>query len=161
MQLTDDEKDALLGVFTIEDNQPTERKMLRERVLPYYIAIIILLVITFSYIQLMRPEIITHYMWINSFTASKAEMFIFAKALITFTGVLLISVAVALGKGLTMVSLLFLLMITNGFVEDITARLATPNAIFDMKMNVITILRLTLIGVVSRVSYLCIFRTKK
>ena len=61
MQLTDDEKDALLGVFTIEDNQPTERKMLRERVLPYYIAIIILLVITFSYIQLMRPEIITHY----------------------------------------------------------------------------------------------------
>ena len=59
-----------------------------------------------------------------------------------------------------MVSLVFLMLITHGFFEDFTARLATPGAMDVMSMNVLGLLRIGLITLFARISYMCIRRSQ-
>ena len=57
-----------------------------------------------------------------------------------------------------MISLGFLIVLLNGFLDDFTARLATADAVLDVKMNVILSFRLAMIAILGRISYLCINR---
>ena len=59
-----------------------------------------------------------------------------------------------------MVSLVFLMLITNGFFDDFTARLATPGAMNVMSMNVLALLRAAMITLVARISYICVMRSQ-
>lgn len=159
LSLSDEERDALLSVFESPSETPLDNQNLMGKITPYYIALLSVLILLFTYIQLIKPSAIEHYSLIHQISALEAKMLLKSKAIITLIGVSLLTITYVIGRGVTMMSIIFLLILTNGFIDDFTARLATQNSLSEMPMNVITVFRIALIGIVSRIAYICIMRT--
>ena len=158
MNISDEERDALLGAFTDFSNDTDHQISLKQRVLKPYLGLMMLFITLFIYVQVVRIDAVTHYALIYNLSIEQADALIKSKAIISLLGVVVFSVVFLLGKGITMFSLTLLVVFLSGFIDDITARLATLNAIQDMTMNVILVLRLAIIAALARISYLCIFR---
>ena len=107
---------------------------------------------------MVRVDALTHYALIYNLSMEQADALIKSKAIICLLGVVVFRIFFLLGKGITMFSLTLLVVFLSGFIDDITARLATLNAIQDMTMNVILVLRLAIIAALARICCLCIFR---
>ena len=120
----------------------------------------LLFIIAFIVVQIFKSTAIEHYTLIHHLNLRDAEALIKSKAIMSLMGLISLAVVYLLGKGFTMVSLVFLMLITNGFFDDFTARLSTPGAIEVMSMNVLGLLRICMIIVVARISYVSIMRTK-
>ena len=149
------EKDAFLNAFDIPPDVS-----LKKIVTPYYIALMLLFVIAFTVVQIFKSTAIEHYSLIYHLNLSDAEALIRSKAIMSLMGLISLSVVYLLGKGFTMVSLVFLMLITNGFFDDFTARLSTPGAIEVMSMNLLGLLRIGMIIVIARISYVSLMRSK-
>lgn len=153
--LNQGEKDAFLNAFDIPPDVS-----LKKIVTPYYIALMLLFIIAFTVVQIFKSTTIEHYSLIHHLNLSDAEALIRSKAIMSFMGLISLAVAYLLGKGFTMVSLVFLMLITNGFFDDFTARLSTPGALEVMSMNLLGLLRIGMIIVVARISYVSLMRSK-
>lgn len=149
------EKDAFLNAFDIPPDVS-----LKKIVTPYYIALMLLFIIAFTVVQIFKSTAIEHYSLIYHLNLSDAEALIRSKAIMSLMGLISLSVVYLLGKGFTMVSLVFLMLITNGFFDDFTARLSTPGAIEVMSMNLLGLLRIGMIIVIARISYVSLMRSK-
>ena len=149
------EKDAFLNAF----DYPSDVS-LKKIVTPHYIVLMLLFIIAFIVVQIFKSTAIEHYTIIHHLNLRDAEALIKSKAIMSLMGLISLAVVYLLGKGFTMVSLVFLMLITNGFFDDFTARLSTPGAIEVMSMNVLGLLRICMIIVVARISYVSIMRTK-
>ena len=149
------EKDAFLNAFDIPPDVS-----LKKIVTPYYIALMLLFVIAFTVVQIFKSTAIEHYSLIHHLNLSDAEALIRSKAIMSFIGLTSLAIVYLLGKGFTMVSLVFLMLITNGFFDDFTARLSTPGALEVMSMNLLGLLRIGMIIVVARISYVSLMRSK-
>ena len=149
------EKDAFLNAFDIPPDVS-----LKKILTPYYIALMLLFVIAFTVVQIFKSTVIEHYSLIHHLNLSDAEALIRSKAIMSFIGLISLAVVYLLGKGFTMVSLVFLMLITNGFFDDFTARLSTPGALEVMSMNLLGLLRIGMIIVVARISYVSLMRSK-
>ena len=149
------EKDAFLNAFDI----PADVS-LKKIVTPYYIVLMLLFIIAFTVVQIFKSTAIEHYSLIHHLNLSDAEALIRSKAIMSFMGLISLAVVYLLGKGFTMVSLVFLMLITNGFFDDFTARLSTPGALEVMSMNFLGLLRIGMIIVVARTSYVSMMRSK-
>lgn len=149
------EKDAFLNAF-----DHTSDVSLKKIVTPHYIVLMLLFIIAFIVVQIFKSTAIEHYTLIHHLNLRDAEALIKSKAIMSLMGLITLAVVYLLGKGFTMVSLVFLMLITNGFFDDFTARLSTPGAIEVMSMNVLGLLRICMIIVVARISYVSIMRTK-
>ena len=149
------EKDAFLNAF----DHPSDVS-LKKIVTPHYIVLMLLFIIAFIVVQIFKSTAIEHYTLIHHLNLRDAEALIKSKAIMSLMGLISLAVVYLLGKGFTMVSLVFLMLITNGFFDDFTARLSTPGAIEVMSMNVLGLLRICMIIVVARISYVSIMRTK-
>ena len=101
---------------------------------------------------------ILHYTFIYDISQTKAEAMLRSKALISLIATGFFTATFVYGKGITMVSFGLLFIIMNGLVDDFTARLAMPGALMDMQMNIILCFRLSMIALLGRISYICIFR---
>ena len=156
--ISDEERDALLGAFTDFSTDTDHQISLKQRVLKPYFGLMMLFITLFIYVQVFRIDAVTHYALIYNLSMEQADALIKSKAIISLLGVVVFSVVFLLGKAITMFSLTLLVVFLSGFIDDITARLATFNAIQDMTMNVILVLRLAIIAALARISYLCIFR---
>lgn len=149
------EKDAFLNAFDIPPDVS-----LKKIVTPYYIVLMLLFIIAFTVVQIFKSTAIEHYSLIHHLNLSDAEALIRSKAIMSFIGLISLAVVYLLGKGFTMVSLVFLMLITNGFFDDFTARLSTPGALEVMSMNLLGLLRIGMIIVVARISYVSLMRSK-
>ena len=149
------EKDAFLNAFDIPP-----AVSLKKTVTPYYIILMLLFISAFTVVQIFKSTAIEHYSLIHHINLRDAEALIRSKAILSFMGLISLAVVYLLGKGFTMVSLVFLMLITNGFFDDFTARLATPGAIEVMSMNLLGLLRIGMIIVVARISYVSLMRSK-
>lgn len=149
------EKDAFLTAFDIPPDVS-----LKKILTPYYIALMLLFIIAFTIVQIFKSTAIEHYSLIHHLNLSDAEELIRSKAVMSFMGLISLAVVYLLGKGFTMVSLVFLMLITNGFFDDFTARLSTPGALEVMSMNLLGLLRIGMIIVVARISYVSLMRSK-
>ena len=149
------EKDAFLNAF-----DHLSDVSLKKIVTPHYIVLMLLFIIAFIVVQIFKSTAIEHYSLIHHLNLRDAEALIKSKAIMSLMGLISLAVVYLLGKGFTMVSLVFLMLITNGFFDDFTARLSTPGAIEVMSMNVLGLLRICMIIVVARISYVSIMRTK-
>lgn len=158
MNISDEERDALLGAFTDFSTDTDHQISLKQSVLKPYLGLMMVFITLFIYVQVFRIDAVTHYAWIYNVSMEQADAMIMSKAIISLVGIVVFSVVWLLGKGITMFSLTLLVVFLNGFIDDTSARLATFNAIQDMTMNVILLLRLALIAALARISYLCIFR---
>ena len=158
MKLTHEEEKAFIDVFGEVTQLKSDEVNLRDRILKPFLLLMLIFVATLMYIDVFRAEVIQHYSYIYSITETDAVLLLRAKAMIslicvgTFVGVFVY------GKGITMISLGFLIVLLNGFLDDFTARLATAGVVFDMKMNVILSFRLAMIAILGRISYICINR---
>ena len=149
------EKDAFLNAFDLSPDVS-----MKKIVTPYYIVLMLLFVIAFTVVQIFKSTAIEHYSLIYHLNLSDAEALIRSKAIMSLMGLISLSVVYLLGKGFTMVSLVFLMLITNGFFDDFTARLSTPGAIEVMSMNLLGLLRIGMIIVIARISYVSLMRSK-
>ena len=149
------EKDAFLNAFDLPPDVS-----LRKTVTPHYIVLMLLFISAFTVVQIFKSTAIEHYSLIHHLNLRDAEALIRSKAIISFMGLISLAVVYLLGKGFTMMSLVFLMLLTNGFFDDFTARLATPGAIEVMSMNLLGLLRIGMIIVVARVSYISMMRSK-
>ena len=158
MNISDEERDAVLGAFTDFSTDTDHQISLKQRVLKIYLGLMMLFITLFIYVQVFRIVAVMHYALIYNLSMEQADALIKSKAIISLLGVVVFSVVFLLGKAITMFSLTLLVVFLSGFIDDITARLVTFNAIQDMTMNVILVLRLAIIAALARISYLCIFR---
>ena len=158
MKLTDEERNALIDDFVTFSDDNVYGTNLRAKTWKLYLSLMLVMTVCFLYIQAVRPEVILHYSLIYDISQAQAEAMLRSKALISLIATGIFTITFVYGKGITMVSLGVLFVIMNGFVDDFTARLATSGAIMDMQMNIIMGLRLSLIAILGRISYLCIFR---
>ena len=153
--LSQAEKDAFLNAL----DSPSDVS-LKKIVTPYYIVLMLLFISAFTVIQFFKSTAIEHYCLIHHLNLKDAEAFLRSKPIMSLIGLISLAVAYLLGQGFTMVSLVFLMLITNGFFDDFTARLATPGAMNVMSMNVLALLRAAMITVVARISYICVMRSQ-
>ena len=162
--LTDAETEELLSVFkdvsadplNDRDNQPN----LRSLVTPSFSGLMVLFLVTWIFIQYYSLDVIEHYSLIHGVQSSDAQNMITAKATISLIGVLAVGATFLFNKGITMVSFLFLVLLTNSFLDDVSMRIATDGALLNLKMNAILVLRLAMIALTARISYICIMRNK-
>ena len=158
MKLTDQETNAFLDLFDTPNEVKLAEVSLRQRTYKLYFLLMLVMTACFLYIQTIRSEVIAHYTLIYDISQVKAEGMLRSKALISLIATGFFTFTFVYGKGITMVSFGLLFVIMNGLVDDFTARLAMPGALMDMKMNMILCFRLSIIAIVGRISYVCIFR---
>ena len=158
MKLTDQETNAFLDLFDTPNEVKLAEVSLRQRTFKLYFLLILVMTACFVYIQTCRSEVILHYTVIYDISQVKAESMLRSKALISLIATGFFTFTFVYGKGITMVSFGLLFVIMNGLVDDFTARLATPGALLDMQMNIILCFRLSMIAILGRISYICIFR---
>ena len=158
MKLTDQETNAFLDLFDTPNEVKLAEVSLRQRTFKLFFLLILVMTACFVYIQSIRSEVILHYTLIYDISQTKAEAMLRSKALISLIATGFFTATFVYGKGITMVSFGLLFIIMNGLVDDFTARLAMPGALLDMQMNIILCFRLSLIAIVGRISYVCIFR---
>ena len=149
------EKDAFLNAF---DHAPDVS--LKKILTPHYIVLMLLFISAFTVVQIFKSIVIEHYSFIHHLNLRDAEALIRSKAIMSFMGLISLAAVYLLGKGFTMMSLVFLMLITNGFFDDFTARLSTPGALEVMSMNFLGLLRIGMIIVVARLSYVSMMRSK-
>jgi hypothetical protein len=149
------EKDAFLNAF---DHPPDVS--LRKIVTPHYIVLMLLFISAFTVVQIFKSIAIEHYSLIHHLNLRDAEALIRSKAIMSFMGLISLAVVYLLGKGFTMMSFVFLMLITNGFFDDFTARLSTPGALEVMSMNLLGLLRIGMVIVIARISYVSMMRSK-
>ena len=158
MKLTDQETNAFLDLFETPNEVKLAEVSLRQRTFKLFFLLILVMTACFVYIQTIRSEVILHYTLIYDISQTKAEAMLRSKALISLIATGFFTFTFVYGKGITMVSFGLLFIIMNGLVDDFTARLAMPGALLDMQMNIILCFRLSLIAILGRISYVCIFR---
>ena len=158
MKLTDQETNAFLDLFDTPNAVKLVEFSLRKRTYKLYLLLMLVMTVCFLYIQTVRSEVILHYTLIYDISQTKAEAMLRSKALISLIATGFFTATFVYGKGITMVSFGLLFIIMNGLVDDFTARLAMPGALMDMQMNIILCFRLSMIALLGRISYICIFR---
>ena len=158
MKLTDEETNAFIDLFDTPNQDKVAGDSLRGQTYKLFLLLMLLMTVCFLYIQTIRSEVILHYTLIYDISHVKAEAMLRSKALISLIATGFFTFTFVYGKGITMVSFGLLFVIMNGLVDDFTARLATPSALMDMQMNVILCFRLSMIAILGRISYVCIFR---
>ena len=158
MKLTYEEEKAFIDVFGEVTKLKSDEVNLRDRTFKPFLLLMLIFVATFIYIHIFRAEVIQHYSHIYGITDIQAASLLRSRAMISLNCVGIFTGVFVYGKGITMISLGFLIVLLNGFLDDFTARLATAGAVLDVKMNVILSFRLAMIAILGRISYLCINR---
>jgi len=157
-QVTDEETNAFIGLFDMPNEDKVAGVSLREQTYKLYLLLMLVMTVCFLYIQTIRSEVFLHYTLIYDISQTKAQAMLRSKVLISLIATGFFTATFVYGKGITMVSFGLLFIIMNGLVHDFTARLATPSALMDTKMNIILCFRLSMIAILGRITYICIFR---
>ena len=160
MKISDQERDAFLSGFEEVDISDKPEESFRRGVMFLLSLLVILAIISFVFVQLVRPQAVEHYQLIYDVSHAKADMMLRSKALIGMFSICTFTVVFVLGRGMTMFSIGLLVVLMNGLQADLGARLGTPGAITDMNMNIILLLRLAMIAIAGRISYLCLTRNR-
>ena len=158
MKLTDEETNAFLGLFDMPNEDKVAGVSLRGQTYKLYLLLMLVMTVCFVYIQTIRTEVILHYSLVYDISQVKAEAMLRSKALLSLIATGFFTFTIVYGKGITMISFGLLFVFMNGLVDDFTARLATPSNLMDMQMNIILCFRLSMIAILGRITYVCIFR---
>ena len=99
MNISDEERDALLGAFTDFSNDTDHQISLKQRVLKPYLGLMLLFITLFIYVQVVRIDAVTHYAFIYSLSMEQADALIKSKAIISLLGVVVFSAVFLLEAG--------------------------------------------------------------